>query len=123
ATLQVTAGKKILGAGTISLSSGTTLAFASTSREFATPDIVPVMLPDEGAATIRIDGKRLVSGKHVLCPLASVPENLSSHVIVTGTALDGRRYKVETEEVTENEKTVINLVINIYSDGFRVIVR
>ena len=123
ATLKVNAGKKILGAGTISLSSGTTLAFASTSREFATPDIVPVMLPDEGAATIRIDGKRLVSGKHVLCPLASVPENLSSHVIVTGTALDGRRYKVETEEVTENEKTVINLVINIYSDGFRVIVR
>ena len=123
ATLQVNAGKKILGAGTISLSSGTTLALASISRGFATPDIVPVMLPDEGAATIRIDGKRLVSGKHVLCTLASVPENLSSHVIVTGTALDGRRYKVETEEVTENEKTVINLVINIYSDGFRVIVR
>jgi autotransporter-associated beta strand protein len=123
ATLQVNAGKKILGAGTISLSSGTTLAFESTGREFATPDIVPVMLPDEGAATIRIDGKRLVSGKHVLCTLASVPENLSSHVIVTGTALDGRKYKVETEEVTENEKTVINLVINIYPDGFRVIVR
>lgn len=123
ATLKINAGKSIVGAGKISLSSGTTLAFESTGRKFATPDIVPVMLPDEGAATIRIDGKRLVSGKHVLCTLASVPENLSSHVIVTGTALDGRKYKVETEEVTENEKTVINLVINIYSDGLRVIIR
>ena len=123
ATLQVNAGKKITGNGTISLSSGTTLALTSTSREFATPDIVPVMLPDEGAATIRIDGTRLASGEHVLCTLASVPENLAAHVIVTGTALDGRKYKVETDEVTENEKTVTKLVIDIYPDGLRVIVR
>ena len=123
ATLKVNAGKKILGAGTISLSSGTTLALESTSREFATPDIVPVMLPDEGAATIRIDGKRLVSGKHVLCTLASVPENLADHVTVTGEALDGRRYKVKAVEETENEKTIHKLVIDIYPDGLRVIVR
>ncbi len=123
ATLKVNAGKKILGAGTISLSSGTTLAFASTSREFATPDIVPVTLPAEGAATISIDGTRLRSGEHILCALASVPENLADHVTVTGEALDGRRYKVKAVEETENEKTIHKLVIDIYPDGLRVIVR
>ena len=123
ATLQVNAGKKILGAGTISLSSGTTLALTSTSREFATPDIVPVMLPDEGAATISIDGTRLRSGEHVLCALASVPENLADHVTVTGEALDDRRYKVKVVEETENEKTIHKLVIDINPDGLRVIVR
>lgn len=123
ATLKINAGKSIIGDGKISLGAGTTLAFASTSREFATPDIVPVMLPDEGAATIRIDGKRLRGGEHVLCNLASVPENLADHVTVTGEALDGRRYKVKVVEETENEKTIHKLVIDIYPDGLRVIVR
>lgn len=124
ATLEIKSGVDVVGAGTISLAAGATLALpANADRTFTTRDIVPVALPAEGGATIRIDGTRLASGEYVLCTLASVPENLSSHVIVTGTALDGRKYKVETEEVTENEKSVINLVINIYSDGFRVIVR
>ena len=114
ATLQVNAGKKITGNGTISLAAGTTLALASTGREFTTPDIVPVTLPAEGAATIKIDGTRLRSGEHVLCTLASVPENLADHVTVTGAALDGRKY-----EVTDKDGA---LVLNIYPDGMIVII-
>ena len=100
ATLQVNAGKKITGNGTISLAAGTTLALKSTGREFAAPDIVPVTLPAEGAATINIDGTRLRSGEHVLCTLASVPENLADHVTVTGEALGSRKYEVKAVEET-----------------------
>ena len=124
ATLQVNAGKKITGNGTISLAAGTTLALpANADRTFTTPDIVPVALPAEGAATIRIDGTRLRGGEYVLCTLASVPENLADHVTVTGTALDGREYTVKAVEVTENEKTVTKLVANIKSAGLTLIFR
>ena len=123
ATLQINAGKKITGNGTISLAAGTTLALESTDREFATPDIVPVTLPAEGAATIRIDGTRLCGGEHVLCTLASVPETLADHVAVTGTALDGREYTVKAVEVTEGETTVTKLVANIQSSGLMLIFR
>jgi hypothetical protein len=123
AILKVNAGKKILGSGTISLSSGTTLALESTSREFATPDIVPVALPAEGGATIRIDGTRLASGEYVLCTLASAPENLDDRVTVTGEAIDGRRCNVKAVEVTENSKTVTKLVLNIYPAGMMIIIR
>ena len=123
ATLQVNAGKKILGEGTISLAAGTKLALESTANTFATPDIVPVTLPAEGAATIKIDGTRLPSGDHVLCTLASVPENLADHVTVTGMALDGRKYEVKAVEVPENETTVTKLVANIQSAGLMLFVR
>jgi len=126
ATLQVNAGKKILGEGTISLSSGTTLAFESTANTFATPDIVPVTLPAEGAATIRIDGERLKSGEDfTVCSLTDLPDGyvLKDHLNITGTALDGRKYEVKTVEVTENETTVTKLVLNIYPAGMMVIIR
>ena len=89
ATLQINAGKKITGNGTISLAAGTTLALESTDRAFTTPDIVPVTLPSEGAATIRIDGeKELRGGDYVL--LNSVPTGYAAHLTVTGTALGSR---------------------------------
>lgn len=121
ATLQINAGKKITGNGSISLAAGTTLAFESTGRTFTTPDIVPVTLPAEGAATINIDGERLRSGEYVLCTLASVPETLADHVTVAGTALDGRKCEVKADEVTENGKTVTKLVANIHSCGLMII--
>ncbi len=126
ATLQVNAGKAIKGAGTISLAAGTTLAFESTSSTFATPDIVPVALPETGAVTINIDGTKL-RGRvdHTICTLTELPDgyNVSDHVTVTGTALDGRKYEVKTVEVTENEPTVTNLVLDIQPTGLMVIFR
>lgn len=74
-------------------------------------------------ATINIDGDRLRSGEHVLCTLASVPENLANHVTVTGTALGGRKYEVKAVEVTENETTITQLVLNIYPAGLMMIIR
>ena len=58
---------------------------------------------------------RACGGEHVLCTLASVPENLADHVTVTGTALDGRKASVRVE----NGK----LVLNIESTGLMVIFR
>ena len=122
ATLQVNAGKKITGNGTISLAAGTTLALpANADRTFTTPDIVPVTLPAEGAATICIDGERLKSGEYVLCTLASVPENLADHVTVTGTALGSRKCEVKAVEETVNETTVTKLVLNIKPLGLIVV--
>ena len=123
ATLQINKDVVVGGNGTISLAAGTTLALESTGREFATPDIVPVTLPAEGAATINIDGTRLSSGEHVLCTLASVPETLADHVTVTGTALDGREYTVKAVEVTEGETTVTKLVLDIQPAGLTLIFR
>ena len=126
ATLQINAGKKITGNGTISLAAGTTLALKSTGREFAAPDIVPVTLPAEGAATICIDGERLKSGEDfTVCSLTDLPDGyvLKDHLNITGTALNGRRYEVKAVEVTENETTVTKLVANIQSAGLMLIFR
>jgi hypothetical protein len=128
ATLQIKAGKTITGDGTISLAAGTTLALDSSAlgtigdTEF-TPCIPGLALPTTGTAAIRIDGARLRSGDHVLCTLASVPDDLADHVAVTGTALDGRKYEVKAVEVTEDETTVTNLVANIQSAGLMLIFR
>ena len=126
ATLQVNAGKKITGNGTISLAAGTTLALKSTGSEFATPDIVPVTLPAEGAATICIDGERLKSGEDfTVCSLTDLPDGyvLKDHLNITGTALNGRKYEVKAVEETENETTVTKLVANIKSAGLMLIFR
>ena len=124
--MQINAGKKITGNGTISLAAGTTLALKSTGREFATPDIVPVTLPSEGAATICIDGERLKSGEDfTVCSLTDLPDGyvLKDHLNITGTALDGRKYEVKAVEATENATTVTNLVANIQSAGLMLIFR
>ena len=124
ATLQINAGKKITGNGTISLAAGTTLALKSTGREFATPDIVPVTLPSEGAATICIDGERLKSGEDfTVCSLTDLPDGyvLKDHLNITGTALNGRKYEVKAVE--ETETTVTKLVANIQSAGLMLIFR
>ena len=124
ATLEIKSGVDVAGTGTISLAAGATLALpANADRTFTTRDIVPVALPAEGGATIRIDGTRLASGEYVLCTLASAPENLDDLVTVTGEAIDGRRCNVKAVEVTENSKTVTKLVLNIYPAGMMIIIR
>ena len=115
ATLQVNAGKKITGNGTISLAAGTTLALASTGREFATPEILPVTLPTgEGEqATVRIDGDKLRGGvDHVL--FGTVPTGWADHLKLEGSALDGRRATLKEEGG--------RLLFNIEPRGFLLMV-
>ena len=114
ATLQVNAGKKITGNGTISLAAGTTLALpANGDRTFTTREIVPsITLPQEGTATLRIDGTpELPAGEYVL--FNSVPAGYAEHLAVDGTALGGR-----TAILRDDGE---NLILEILSSGTTII--
>lgn len=116
ATLQINAGRKITGNGTISLAAGTTLALEAGSRDedFSTRIAPSVTLPATGAATLRIDGTRLKSGDHVIATVASgTAANVT--LDLAGAALDGRKGTLRVEDG--------NLVLNIESAGLMLIVK
>jgi len=116
ATLQIKANTHITGTGTISLAAGTTLALPSNAdRTFTTPDIIPVTLPVEGTAIIKIDGGKLRHNVDYVL-LNSVPAGFAEHLVVTGTALDGRHYRL-----TDDGEG--HLVLNISSPGTALYVR
>ena len=105
ATLQVCAGRKITGNGTISFANGTTLALAADGNVF-TPNIDPsVILPAAGTATIRIDGARLKAGDHVIATVASGAID-SVALDPASAALDGRRGNLRVED----GKLILNVV-------------
>ncbi len=114
ATLKINSGKKITGDGKVSLAAGATLALDADSKAF-TPCIDPsVTLPAEGAATLRIDGRRLRSGEHVIATVASgTTANVT--LDLASTALDGRKGTLRVEDG--------NLVLNIESAGSMLIVK
>ena len=93
ATLQIKANTHITGTGTISLAAGTTLA----------------------PATIKIDGGKLRHNVDYVL-LNSVPAGYAEHLVVTGTALAGRHYRL-----TDDGEG--HLVLNISSPGTALYVR
>lgn len=101
------------GKGAITLGAGTTLALTAESREF-TPLANTLNLPTEGTATLRIDGKRLRHGEHVI---ASVVTGESENVKLDGksSALAGRRATLRVEDG--------KLYLTIKPDGTMIIVR
>ena len=101
------------GKGAITLGAGTTLALTAESREF-TPLANPLNLPTEGKATLRIDGKRLRHGEHVI---ASVVTGESENVKLDGksSALAGRKATLRVEDG--------KLYLTIKPDGTMIIVR
>ena len=116
ATLQINKDVVVGGTGTISLAAGTTLALPSNAdRTFTTPDIVPVTLPDEGTATIKIDGGKLRNDVDYVL-LNSVPAGYAEHLVVTGTALDGRHYRLADDGEG-------HLVMNVVSPGTVIYIR
>ena len=115
ATLQVNAGRKITGNGTISLAAGTTLKLMTgTDRQIPTFANLSLALPAEGTATIRIDGeKELRGGEYVL--FGSAPSDAADHVTVTGTAIAGREGTLRVEDG--------QLILNVQPNGLMVIFR
>ena len=116
ATLQVNTGKKITGAnGRIALDDGATFALMSNGRDDFEERIEPaITLPTTGAATIRINGRRLRSGDHVV---ATVVSGTAANVApdLSGTALDGRKATFRIDNGI--------LVLNIQSNGTKIVVR
>ena len=119
ATLKINAGKKITGNGKISLAAGTTLALDSSALgaigdvEFV-PCIPGLALPTTGAATIRINGRRLRSGDHVVATVAS---GTAANVVpdLSSAALDGRKASFRVDNGV--------LVLNVQSNGTKIVVR
>ena len=116
ATLKVNAGKKITGVnGRIALDDGATLALVSSGTDDFISRIDPsLVLPATGAATIRIDGRRLRSGDHVIATVAS---GTAANVVpdLSSAALDGRKASFRVDNG--------NLVFNIQSNGTKIVVR
>ena len=115
ATLKIKEGRKIVAkeGSTLSLGAGTTLAFESGGGAFTAPEIPVVTLPTEGKATLRIDGRRLSGGDHVL--LNSVPEGYAEHLTVTGSAIAERAMSVRAEDG--------KLILSITPKGLTVILK
>jgi autotransporter-associated beta strand protein len=107
------------GTGEITLGAGTTLSLIATGSVFSPiANIVNIPTGEGEIATINLDGRRLMCGEQVICTLGELPEgcNVADHVTVTGTALRGRKCTVKVGEGN-------NLVVDIISDGMRVIIR
>lgn len=113
ATLQVNAGKKILGEGTISLAAGATLKLMSGSdRKIPTFENLSLALPAEGTATLCIDGETpLKSDDYVL--FGNVTEGSAEHLTVAGTVAHHATVKVDER----------GLVLTVLPSGLSVIIR
>ena len=116
ATLQINAGKKITGNGTISLAAGTTLALEAGSRDedFSIRIAPSVTLPATGTATLRIDGTKLKGGDHTV--LSGVAADAAAHITLdpASTALAGRDATLKVENG--------QLMLSIVPSGLTVIV-
>ena len=113
ATLEYTTKTATLGTGAITLGGGTTFAFQNSGNALALPS--PIVLPTDGAATLRIGGDRLRSGKHTIA--TGVAEGAADHLTVdpASAALGGREPTLAVEDG--------NLVLNIQPDGLMLIFR
>ena len=91
-----------------------TAARSAETKLSSTPMRLPVTLPAEGTATVKIDGEKLEKNvEYVL--LNSVPTGYADHLTVTGTALDGCKYKLKEKNGA--------LVLNIKTRGLVIIFR
>ena len=113
ATLVLASGAKLSTSGAIALGDGATLAFRNEGRELALP--APVVLPETGSATLRIDGARLNSGDHTV--MSDVAQDAADHLAIDAEseALDGRKTSLRVEDG--------NLVLNVVSKGLMIIIR
>ena len=112
ATLEYATATASLGTGAITLGAGTTFAYTNVGKELKLPS--KIVLPTDGAAFLRING-RLSPGQYVL--VESVGEDAANHLIVDASspALERHRFNLEVKNG--------NLVLNVISTAFKVIIR
>lgn len=113
ASLEIAAGVA-LNNSSVTLEAGATLAPAANGSTFAAIGN-EFSLPTSGTVTIRIDGKRLKSGKHTI--LGNVVAGTADNAIVdlSSAALEGRKASLSVEDGA--------LVLNIASSGTCIIIR
>ena len=112
ATLEYATATASLGTGAITLGAGTTFAYTNVGKELKLPS--KIVLPTDGAAFLRING-RLSPGQYVL--VESVEEDAANHLIVDASspALERHRFNLEVKNG--------NLVLNVISTALKVIIR
>ena len=108
-------------AGAITLGAGTTLALTAVSREFLPlANVLNLPMGENAVATIRIDGKRLLSGNNIIATVGNEATTANVKLDVDGSAIDGRRAKLRVVNADDGKK---KLELNIEPEGFKVIVR
>lgn len=106
-----------LGTGDITLGAGTTLALTATSSRSETLIANTLNLPtgEEGAARIRIDGKRLRSGDNVIAAVGTAATSANVALDANSSALAGRKATLRVDGG--------NLILNIEPNGTLIIIR
>ncbi|MBO7683637.1 MAG: hypothetical protein J6T51_02800 [Kiritimatiellae bacterium] len=77
------------------LADGATLSLPSASATALTARTIPLTLPAEGRAYLRIDGPELKKGEYTV--LSPVTDGYASHLSVVGTALGNRRARLSDD--------------------------
>lgn len=79
----------------VTLAEGATLSLPSASATTLVARGVPLSLPADGKAYLRIDGPELKPGEYTV--LSSVPEGYAAHLSVVGTALGTRSARLSDD--------------------------
>ena len=92
-----------------------TVIWSTSNQTVATVNNGTVTAVAEGTATIKIDGGKLRNDVDYVL-LNSVPAGYAEHLVVTGTALDGRHYRLADDGEG-------HLVMNVVSPGTVIYIR
>ena len=96
ATLEYASGATF-GNNAITLDYGTTFSFYNISKDLTSDPSIKLSGIGDGNVTINLDGERLRSGMDIELVSAGATEGSAGRIVVTGDALDGRRYMLKED--------------------------
>ena len=96
ATLEYASGATF-GNNAITLDYGTTFSFYNISKDLTSDPGIKLSGIGDGNVTINLDGERLRSGMDIELVSAGATEGSAGRIVVTGDALDGRRYMLKED--------------------------